>query len=87
MTRRAAQLVLARKLGCGFARRRSDGTRQEHASQPCKSSDRGESIEVEDRDAASDSVRVRGKDDQRITIGTRAASKVLVHVTAAGIGN
>ena len=25
----------------------------------------GESIEVEDRDAASDSVRVRGKDDQR----------------------
>ena len=43
----------------------------------------GESIEVEDRNAASDSVRVRSKDDQRITIGTRAASKVLVHVTAA----
>ena len=40
----------------------------------------GESIEVEDRDAASDSVRVRGKNDQRITIGTRAASKLLVHV-------
>ena len=40
----------------------------------------GESIEVEDRDAASDSVRVRGKDDQRITIGTRAASKLLVQV-------
>ncbi len=38
----------------------------------------GESIEVEDRDTASDSVRVRGKDDQRITIGTRAASKLLV---------
>jgi DtxR family transcriptional regulator, Mn-dependent transcriptional regulator len=38
----------------------------------------GESIEVEDRDAASDSVRVRGKNDQRITIGTRAASKLLV---------
>ena len=38
----------------------------------------GESIEVEDRDAASDSVRVRGKDDQRVTIGTRAASKLLV---------
>ena len=38
----------------------------------------GESIEVEDRDAASDSVRVRGKDDQRIIIGTRAASKLLV---------
>lgn len=38
----------------------------------------GESIEVEDRDEASDSVRVRGKDDQRITIGTRAASKLLV---------
>lgn len=43
----------------------------------------GEAIEVEDRDEASDSVRVRGKDDQRITIGTRAASKLLVHVSAA----
>lgn len=38
----------------------------------------GESIAVEDRDAASDSVCVRGKDEQRITIGTRAASKLLV---------
>src|SRR5829696_5235496 len=38
----------------------------------------GESIEVEARDAASDSVRVRGKNDQRITIGMRAASKLLV---------
>jgi len=37
----------------------------------------GQSIEVEDRDSASDSVRVRGKDEQRITIGTRAASKIL----------
>src|SRR5512134_1044730 len=35
----------------------------------------GESIEVEDRDAASDSVRVRGRNEQRVTIGTRAASK------------
>ena len=43
----------------------------------------GESIEVEDRDAASDSVRVRGRNDQRITIGTRAASKLLVHVARA----
>ena len=40
----------------------------------------GEAIEVEDRDAASDSVRVRGKDDARITIGMRAASKLLVQV-------
>jgi DtxR family transcriptional regulator, Mn-dependent transcriptional regulator len=40
----------------------------------------GESIEVEDRDAASDSVRVRGKGEQRVTIGTRAASKLLVQV-------
>ena len=40
----------------------------------------GEAIEVEARDAAADSVRVRGKNDQRITIGTRAASKLLVHV-------
>ena len=40
----------------------------------------GESIEVEERDPASDSVRVRGKDDRQITIGTRAASKLLVNV-------
>ncbi len=40
----------------------------------------GEAIEVEARDAAADSVRVRGKNDQRITIGTRAASKLLVQV-------
>ena len=43
----------------------------------------GELIEVEDRDAASDSVSVRGKGDQRITIGTRAASKLLVQVVRA----
>jgi DtxR family Mn-dependent transcriptional regulator len=40
----------------------------------------GESIEVEERDAASDSVRVKGKGEQRITIGTRAASKLLVEI-------
>lgn len=40
----------------------------------------GQSIEVEARDEVSDSVRLRGKDDQRITIGTRAASKLLVEV-------
>jgi DtxR family Mn-dependent transcriptional regulator len=40
----------------------------------------GESIEVEHRDEVSDSVRVKGKNDQRVTIGTRAASKLLVHV-------
>jgi len=40
----------------------------------------GEAIEVEARDTAADSVRVRGKNDQRITIGTRAASKLLVQI-------
>jgi DtxR family Mn-dependent transcriptional regulator len=40
----------------------------------------GEAIEVEERDEASDSVRVRGKNDRRIVIGTRAASKLLVHI-------
>jgi Mn-dependent DtxR family transcriptional regulator len=45
----------------------------------------GESIEVEDRDAASDSVRVRGKNDDRITIGTRAASKLLVQVARVAL--
>jgi DtxR family transcriptional regulator, Mn-dependent transcriptional regulator len=38
----------------------------------------GQAIEVEARDEVSDSVRLKGKDDQRITIGTRAASKLLV---------
>ncbi len=38
----------------------------------------GEAILVEERDAAADSVRVRGSNDRRLTIGTRAASKVLV---------
>jgi DtxR family Mn-dependent transcriptional regulator len=38
----------------------------------------GEAIQVEHRDAASDSVRVRGVGNRRLTIGTRAASKLLV---------
>jgi len=40
----------------------------------------GQAIEVETRDAASDSVRLRGRDRSPITIGTRAASKLLVEV-------
>jgi DtxR family Mn-dependent transcriptional regulator len=40
----------------------------------------GQAIEVEARDDVADSVRLIGKDDRRITIGTRAASKLLVHV-------
>jgi DtxR family Mn-dependent transcriptional regulator len=40
----------------------------------------GQSIRVEARDAASDSVRLRGKGQQPITIGARAASKLLVEV-------
>ncbi len=38
----------------------------------------GETIEVEARDEVSDSVRLRGRNDQRMTIGARAASKLLV---------
>lgn len=38
----------------------------------------GQSIEVEARDAVADSVQLKGRDDRRITIGTRAASKLLV---------
>ena len=38
----------------------------------------GEAIEVEARDDVSDSVRLKGRDGQRITIGMRAASKVMV---------
>lgn len=40
----------------------------------------GQTIEVEARDEVSDSVRLKGRNDQRITIGTRAASKLLVEV-------
>ena len=40
----------------------------------------GQAIRVESRDAAADSVRLRGKGDQPITIGARAASKLLVEV-------
>jgi DtxR family Mn-dependent transcriptional regulator len=42
----------------------------------------GEAIEVEDRDPVADSVRVKGKHDHRVTIGTRAASKVLVQAAS-----
>jgi DtxR family Mn-dependent transcriptional regulator len=49
----------------------------------CNNLKPGESIEVEDRDDAADSVRVRGQDDRRITIGMRAASKLLVKVARA----
>ena len=40
----------------------------------------GQSIEVEARDEVSDSVSLKGKTAQRITIGMRAASKLLVEV-------
>ena len=40
----------------------------------------GEPIEIESRDAVSDSVRVRSRNDQPLTIGGRAASKLLVQV-------
>ena len=42
----------------------------------------GQSIEVEMRDAAADSVRIRGPRGAAITIGARAASKLLVEITA-----
>jgi len=40
----------------------------------------GQPVEVETRDAAGDSVRLRGKDRKTITIGARAASKLLVEL-------
>jgi DtxR family Mn-dependent transcriptional regulator len=39
----------------------------------------GQRIEIEERDPASDSVTVRSQSGQQTTIGTRAASKVLVN--------
>ncbi len=38
----------------------------------------GDVVAVEDRSAAGDSVRLRAKNERRVTIGARAASKVLV---------
>jgi len=38
----------------------------------------GQTVSVEERDDAGDSVRLRGRDEREITIGARAASKVLV---------
>lgn len=38
----------------------------------------GSVVEVEERDEAADSVRLKGQDNRPITIGARAASKVLV---------
>src|SRR5215203_1265231 len=43
----------------------------------------GSVIEVEERNEAADSVRLRGAGDRQITIGTRAASKVLVRALSA----
>lgn len=40
----------------------------------------GQQLLVESRDEAADSVRVRGKDSEPLTIGARAASKLLVEV-------
>ena len=43
----------------------------------------GQTIEVEARDEVSDSVRLRGAKNEQMTIGARAASKLLVTVGAA----
>jgi DtxR family Mn-dependent transcriptional regulator len=43
----------------------------------------GEPIEVETRDDAADSVRLRGPNRRTITIGARAASKLLVEVVGS----
>jgi len=40
----------------------------------------GQRVEVESRDSAADSVRLRASSDRRVTIGARAASKLLVEV-------
>ena len=38
----------------------------------------GQTVQVEERDTAADSVRLRGTGEREVTIGARAASKVLV---------
>jgi DtxR family Mn-dependent transcriptional regulator len=41
----------------------------------------GQVLEVESRDAAADAIRIRAQNNRAITIGTRAASKLLVEVS------
>ncbi len=43
----------------------------------------GDVVRVEDRSATGDSVRLRGRNERRLTIGARAAAKVLVKAMAA----
>jgi DtxR family Mn-dependent transcriptional regulator len=43
----------------------------------------GQEVEVEMRDAAADAVQLRGKDRKPLTIGARAASKLLVEIDRA----
>lgn len=47
----------------------------------------GEVVEVEHRDPAADSVRLCSRDDRRVTIGARAASKLLVRVTVTPLSD
>ena len=42
----------------------------------------GQPVEVETRDAAADSVLLHGEVQRRITIGARAASKLLVEIAS-----
>jgi hypothetical protein len=42
----------------------------------------GQAIEVEARDPSADAVRIRAKDSRQLTIGTRAASKLLVQLVS-----
>ena len=43
----------------------------------------GDVVQVEERSEDADSVRLRGRNNRRLTIGARAASKVLVHASRA----
>jgi DtxR family transcriptional regulator, Mn-dependent transcriptional regulator len=45
----------------------------------------GDVVRVEERSEAGDSVQLRGRNKRRVTIGARAASKVLVQVVRAAI--
>ncbi|WP_410968699.1 hypothetical protein, partial [Salmonella sp. SAL4443] len=45
----------------------------------------GEQIAIEARDAAADAVRVRRRNTEQITLGTRAASKLLVEVVGGAL--
>ena len=79
---RLVELFLVQVMGMSWAEVHEEAEQLEHvvSERLIERIDQmlGQPIEVEMRDAAADAVKLRGRNDRAITIGTRAASKLLV---------